>query len=836
VADEDPPVTSASPVGGNYNFAQSVTLTCDDGAGSGCAATYYTVDGTDPDTGSTAYSAAIAIAADTTLKFFSVDNQANAEAIKTETYVITLIVDEDAPQTTASPLGGSYFDAQNVTLTCDDGAGSGCAATYYTIDGSDPTSASTAYIAAIDIAADTTLKFFSVDNYDNEEAIKTEVYVIIGQCQPGVDTDQDGIEDCDELDGWLIDIELNGDGVISGVNEVDILVTSDPTQADADQDGLEDLEERTRRTNPNRADTDLDGLDDGDEVYVYFSDPKDVDSDDDATGPDHDLQPNSGLFDGAEVKTHHTSPMMDDTDGDDYTDYQEIAVAGRPLVADLPLIKVDIISNLGVSLDAQVQSGCEISNSTMEADFTRSVSRSANKSEVSSAYSIGYSASIHAEVGGGWVGPVPHVSGKVEVSASVSQSTSFESAASFESSSVNENTSDFRRYEGENCFDDTSVDSGSLTATIRITNASNRSVYLQNLEIGARRRDPVNPGEFYSLASTTLYPTENDIGGGASEDHEVAITIDALTAMDLLGDPTGLFFSVNDFEIRDEDGRNFAFIQQTTLNQTGMLEIDYGDGTVERYLIATNVERDSGNNPIGVNLDWAMRDVLGLDFDTEVNDQGISVLAWIDNDTDYKYNTDLLKFWIILGSSDSLDVADFDFEDIVLKQGDFISLTLMQDSDKDGLFDREEDYYGTDPLLADSDRDLFSDREEADSDRRHPVVPEFPAGKTTKQVATVVPTNNFLDVRTLVLLENGTIWDLDGVPLMKETDLEFESIAGGGSSAWGFTWFGITTDGDLYAWGSNKYGKLGIQESQPIEQVEPVLVGTACNCWKEVVA
>jgi len=212
------------------------------------------------------------------------------------------------------------------------------------------------------------------------------------------------------------------------------------------------------------------------------------------------------------------------------------------------------------------------------------------------------------------------------------------------------------------------------------------------------------------------------------------------------------------------------------------------------------------------------------------------VLAWIGNETDYKYDSDLLKFWFILGSSDSLDVADFDFEDIMLKQGDFISLTLMQDSDKDGLFDREEDYYGTDPLVADSDRDLFSDREEADSDRRHPVVPEFPAGKATKQVATIVPTNDFTDVRTLVLLENGTIWDLDGVPLMKETDLEFESIAGGGQSSWGFTWFGITTDGNLYAWGSNKYGKLGIQESQPIEQVEPVMVGSACNCWKKIVA
>jgi YD repeat-containing protein len=47
-----PPVTSASPPGGTYYSAQSVTLTCTDLSGAGCDKTYYATDGTTPTTSS----------------------------------------------------------------------------------------------------------------------------------------------------------------------------------------------------------------------------------------------------------------------------------------------------------------------------------------------------------------------------------------------------------------------------------------------------------------------------------------------------------------------------------------------------------------------------------------------------------------------------------------------------------------------------------------------------------------------------------------------------------------------------------------------------------------
>jgi len=173
VIDAVAPTTTASPVGGTYTSAQTVTLTCTD-ANTGCANTYYTTNGTTPTTSSTVYTAPITISANTTLKFFSRVNAGNSETVKTQIYVI----DSVAPVTSASPAGGTYTSAKSVTLTCSD-SNSVCAATYYTTDGSNPTTASTVYTGPITIGINTTLKYFSKDNAGNSEAVQTQVYTIL---------------------------------------------------------------------------------------------------------------------------------------------------------------------------------------------------------------------------------------------------------------------------------------------------------------------------------------------------------------------------------------------------------------------------------------------------------------------------------------------------------------------------------------------------------------------------------------------------------------------------------------------------------------------------------
>ena len=173
VSDTTPPTTAASPAGGTYNTAQSVTLTCNDGTGWGCDKTYYTTDGTTPTTASPVYSSPIAISATATLKFFSRDRAGNSESVRSQTYTIGI-----PPTTTASPSGGPYNTPKSVTLTCSDPQGPGCDRIYYTTDGTTPTTASSVYSSPIAISATTILKYFSRDLSGNSEAVKSQTYTI----------------------------------------------------------------------------------------------------------------------------------------------------------------------------------------------------------------------------------------------------------------------------------------------------------------------------------------------------------------------------------------------------------------------------------------------------------------------------------------------------------------------------------------------------------------------------------------------------------------------------------------------------------------------------------
>ena len=81
--------------------------------------------------------------------------------------------DTTPPTTTATPEGGTYSAAVDVTLSVNE-----TATTYFTVDGSTPTTGSAVYASPISITDETTLRFFSVDAASNVESVQTESYVI----------------------------------------------------------------------------------------------------------------------------------------------------------------------------------------------------------------------------------------------------------------------------------------------------------------------------------------------------------------------------------------------------------------------------------------------------------------------------------------------------------------------------------------------------------------------------------------------------------------------------------------------------------------------------------
>lgn len=92
----------------------------------------------------------------------------------------SVMIDTAAPVTSAT-IGRAAGTTRWVTLQCDD-VGAGCAATYYTLDGSDPSSQSARYDGPIAVNNSATLRFLSLDQAGNEESIRVESY------QANVDT------------------------------------------------------------------------------------------------------------------------------------------------------------------------------------------------------------------------------------------------------------------------------------------------------------------------------------------------------------------------------------------------------------------------------------------------------------------------------------------------------------------------------------------------------------------------------------------------------------------------------------------------------------------------
>jgi len=88
--------------------------------------------------------------------------------------VTTITLDTTAPVTTATPSGGVYSAAQNVTLQTNESA-----TIHYTTDGADPSSSSPVYNGTpIPVAQTTVLKFFAIDSAGNVEPPRTETYTL----------------------------------------------------------------------------------------------------------------------------------------------------------------------------------------------------------------------------------------------------------------------------------------------------------------------------------------------------------------------------------------------------------------------------------------------------------------------------------------------------------------------------------------------------------------------------------------------------------------------------------------------------------------------------------
>ena len=234
-ADTTAPVTTISCNGTTcssdvYTSTVYVTLPSTD-VGSAVANTRYTTDGSDPTLASPIYTTPIPVTSTTTIKFRSYDNAGNSDAIGVQVIQANLPQDTTPPATTIACDGAAcadtgYNGSTVVSMTATDTGGWGVDKTYYTTDGTTPTTGSTVYSAPITLntPATYTVKYFSTDLAGNAESTQTATITVLPPRVVVSLTFDDGIENQYTL-GVLHALQphhLNGTFYnISGLNNVD---------------------------------------------------------------------------------------------------------------------------------------------------------------------------------------------------------------------------------------------------------------------------------------------------------------------------------------------------------------------------------------------------------------------------------------------------------------------------------------------------------------------------------------------------------------------------------------------------------------------------------------
>ena len=243
------------------------------------------------------------------------------------------------------------------------------------------------------------------------------------------DRDCDRVPNDVELAGWDTTITL-GDGTTETRH-----VYGDPDRRDTDNDGLDDGQEYAARTDPGRKDTDGDLLSDYAEVAVYKSNPLDVDSDRDSSGPEGDRPSDPNLWDGYELAYAGTSPTLADTDGDGMTDYVEIHSGGtNPLVADLPSLALDLYGDPHIELNESSVQGCD-KNSI---DLAREEQQRVATDNVSTKMSIENTVKLHTEAEAGTSTWPPSFSAKLTTDTEFKHGFVHETSNNFTQTSVQE--------------------------------------------------------------------------------------------------------------------------------------------------------------------------------------------------------------------------------------------------------------------------------------------------------------------------------------------------------------------------------------------------------------
>lgn len=553
---------------------------------------------------------------------------------------------------------------------------------------------------------------------------------VVAPGHKAIDTDGDGLSDADEQRGFIVEY------VLTGGDKRKIAVTSDPEVRDTDGDGLDDYTEFAEATNPRSADTDHDRLSDYLETGTFDSDPLKQDSDGD------------GINDIGELE-QGTSIRLADTDGDQFSDLFELEQGTNPRVANIPepIILVDKVSAaidvryIETTVNGETKETLRTFESTTGSEFYSSVERGVTASLTGK---IGYAVETEVDI-------PPKIKNTLNVGAEATvggfftwtdgSSNNFSASNSLSSNFTTDRTQEITR----------TVEGARVSVAVSFEGNNDVAFTLKDVELSLLMRDPEDPSNLKPIA--TLLPSTGDltinIGPISGKRGPILFHAENLIPSEIeqfIKNPSLFVVKIANYNMVDENERNFAYASQDIVERTAGFTIIYNDGVTENqtYRIATAGQFDIATvKPLGVTLEKALESI-GL---YSVNDEGTSIadLEIISHNHPsadgitvsgeyYVNNTFSITdgivtrvkglqisysngqpegydYWVLLdqygNQVDATSLATTSLE----KKGNYF-LIYTKDLDGDGLSEVEERIIGTKDTFCDSDEDGLSDYRE----------------------------------------------------------------------------------------------------------------------------
>jgi hypothetical protein len=543
-------------------------------------------------------------------------------------------------------------------------------------------------------------------------------FLILHSCDLTLmDSDGDGLSDYYERAGWEVTTE---DGFKRISKE---FTDSDPNNPDTDGDGLDDYYEFQLRSNPRAMDTDGDGLKDAEEG-LYGSNLLDSDSDDDALG-EGQVTPVVELMDSGEVNIFKTSPALDDTDGDGKNDLDEITGGGHnPLIAEIPKLRVELVGEPAINLIYTETTGQQNTHSEEISRLQRQESSYSHTDTTTNRETYGVEGSVGAEMGFEKEGKKTKMSGGISAEVGGSYESMEETTESTTRTNTNELQQGYNQLNQYVSDQEKNVTGGSLKIAYKVYNTGEIGVNIENLQISILRRRHKQ-----ILPVTTLAPVTNISIGAEGQTGTLIVEgeLDVQTTKEILMDPGSLmtevaYFSMNWIEDFSGDRLFFANVTTSLRERTTTLSFDYGDGRLERYSVRTSLMRDSLGQQVGITIREAL-EILGSDPDIELDYETTKFDVYDDETGAYIGEANRITrindissisrkdgFWIAFSTSQDIEDPLMDFDNIVLKRGDYTSISYVKDSDEDGMLNRVEFVVGTDMYDNDTDDDGIEDK------------------------------------------------------------------------------------------------------------------------------